>query len=758
MEDKTVTEKLQDLDLNPEGKTKAELKAERARLHKLRLEKQGIIDHKQSGENLDPKKDLSKKPALSKQERRAIQEAQREAKAKAKGSDVSKRGGTSTSTNLNTHDDKNKNDRIGLGIGKDLSSLGKLKGGISHGSILSHGTPEIGGGSGALNGTSKFPNYPSFGPNLRENEMLLESAVINSKKIRMFEHLEVPNDRVFSGHVIDKWRPSSLMAIGYDEEETDVNSNNNKISVPGVGGSVSGSTAPSTISKRKKDFFQIHPAIKSLGLRMASSMLEGSNERTKAMLEAFSLIIYDYKTPPQNSMARHLQTYLNPQIKFLVQQRPLSVGMGNAIRWLKEKISLVDIDQDEASTKKELITNIRNYVNERISAAVESIAVNGSAKINDGDVVLTYSHSSAVFRLLTHAFSVNKTKFSVIVIDSRVGFSGQKMVRKLVASGMARNPDVLDSLSMYDNSRKCSSSNEFMGCGVSYALITSLGYVMKQANKVILGAEAMLGNGAILSRSGTAMVALAARNYHVPLLVACETYKFTERVQLDSVVNNELGNPESLVILPNERNSNWMKYSQMDRNLNSKDDSSCLLISNTLNSLSYSPLSSDRFSAWPNLNNRRTLPDPTKPSSNQIGVFGGNNTGNLAGSTPGSGGPPSNWSLETLTPNLQILSKDRAVNNMTAVAASLSVSSKINNNSIYNKSSVLDPVDKELANAKWEIFENENPLVNWRELTNLKILDITRDITPSEFVSVVVTEVGLIPTTSISVLLREYKI
>ncbi|OMJ15576.1 putative translation initiation factor eIF-2B subunit delta [Smittium culicis] len=753
MENKDISENLKNLSINSTEKTAAELKAERARLHKIRLEKQGIIDSKQAP---DAAKNAPKKPTLSKQERRAIQDAQREAKAKIKQQESAKKAGLPVTSTQNPHDDKGKIDRFGFGVNKDISALmGKAKTIAIPGSLYPIGTPDIGT---SFNGAASLPNQPAFGANLRENEELLESLMINSKKIRMFEHLEVPNSRVFSGHSSDKWKPSSLMSLGYDNSVTD-SSASKPTSTSGISSSAPGTSASSTLNKKKKDLFQIHPAIKTLGLRMASSMLEGSNEKTKAMLEAFSLIIHEYKTPPQSSLARHLQVYLNPQIKFLVQQRPLSVGMGNAIRWLKEKISLVDLDQDEASTKKDLITQIRNYINERISAAVESIAVNGSTKISDGDVVLTYGHSSAVFKLLTHAFSVKKTKFSVIVIDSRVGFLGQKMVRQLVAAGMARNPE---DLSFFSSKKNSSTNGSFDSshndCGVSYALITSLGYVMKQANKVILGAEAMLGNGSILSRSGTAMVALAARNYHVPLLVACETYKFTERVQLDSVVNNELGDPEALVHLPNEQNTNWVQLNEIDRNSISSEKGASLLISNTFGALNYNPISSDKFSAWPSLNNRRTLADPSKSSSNPSGAFSGGNSGPSTNSGFGAGNVNANSTLESLTPNLQILSKNRAINNMVTVSASLSVSSKNSNNSIYNKSAVLDPVEKEIANVKWQLLEEKNPLVNWRDIPNLKILDTTRDITPSEFVSVVVTEVGLIPTTSISVLLREYKI
>ena len=56
----------------------------------------------------------------------------------------------------------------------------------------------------------------------------------------------------------------------------------------------------------------------------------------------------------------------------------------------------------------------------------------------------------------------------------------------------------------------------------------------RQVSKVLLGASAMLANGNVISRVGTSMVALMARQYNVPVLVCCETYKFSEKVSPDS--------------------------------------------------------------------------------------------------------------------------------------------------------------------------------------------------------------------------------
>ena len=79
------------------------------------------------------------------------------------------------------------------------------------------------------------------------------------------------------------------------------------------------------------------------------------------------------------------------------------------------------------------------------------------------------------------------------------------------------------------------------GIPVSYVQVAAVPYVIPEVTKVFLGAHAVLANGSVMSRVGTSQVALIAKAANVPVLVCCETYKFSERVQTDSFVFNELG-------------------------------------------------------------------------------------------------------------------------------------------------------------------------------------------------------------------------
>jgi len=65
-----------------------------------------------------------------------------------------------------------------------------------------------------------------------------------------------------------------------------------------------------------------------------------------------------------------------------------------------------------------------------------------------------------------------------------------------------------------------------------------------------MGAASVLSNGTVMSRAGSASVAMLASAQRLPVLVCCETYKFHERVQLDSITQNELGNPDNMVSVP----------------------------------------------------------------------------------------------------------------------------------------------------------------------------------------------------------------
>lgn len=74
----------------------------------------------------------------------------------------------------------------------------------------------------------------------------------------------------------------------------------------------------------------------------------------------------------------------------------------------------------------------------------------------------------------------------------------------------------------------------------TYILISALGPLLPRVSLVLLGTHALLSNGSMFSRSGTATVALLSSNAGKPVVCCCETYKFSDKVMLDSIGGNEL--------------------------------------------------------------------------------------------------------------------------------------------------------------------------------------------------------------------------
>lgn len=262
----------------------------------------------------------------------------------------------------------------------------------------------------------------------------------------------------------------------------------------------------------------LHPDVVEIGLQYADGTVVGGTARCFTMLTAFRKMILLYVTPSGKQFSRDLTAKLNTNIQFLTRCRPLSASMGNAIRWLKLQVANVDPALSDETARNMLVSCINQYIQEKIVFAKERIVELGLSKIEDGDVILTYAFSYIVLQLLLAAQAAGR-QFSVIVVDSRPHNEGQELLRRLLKEGV-----------------KC-----------VYTHINAAPYVMKDATKVFVGASAVLANGAVISRAGTAAIACAADVFGLPVMVCCESNKFHERVQLDSITSNELGDPGALV-------------------------------------------------------------------------------------------------------------------------------------------------------------------------------------------------------------------
>lgn len=264
---------------------------------------------------------------------------------------------------------------------------------------------------------------------------------------------------------------------------------------------------------------KVHPEILKLGIQLSSKIVAGSNARCIALLDAMKFLIQDYVTPPQTEYSRGIDAEIQLSVNFLKKCRPISVSMTNAVKVIKQKITHLDSTLTDSEQRNILIETIETYIRDQIDKAAQAISITVQEKISNGDVILTFGCSSLIQHILLEARR-NNVDFRVIVVDARPLNEGQEMLRRLVMHKI-----------------KCIS-----------VLINAVGFIMPEVTKVLLGAHALLANGYVMSRAGTAQIAMIAKAYNVPVLVCCETHKFSDRVQTDAFVFNEIGDPNDLVL------------------------------------------------------------------------------------------------------------------------------------------------------------------------------------------------------------------
>ncbi|CAK7892083.1 translation initiation factor eIF-2B subunit delta [[Candida] anglica] len=294
----------------------------------------------------------------------------------------------------------------------------------------------------------------------------------------------------------------------------------------------------------------VHPAILSLTLKYSTYKIVGSIPRLKSMMQAFQVVIRSYETPVNTTLTRHLTGHLSHQIEYLKTARPLSISMGNAIRWLKQEISHISIDTSDELAKEILCGKIDDFIKEKIELSDRLIIEYASKHITNGSTILTYGHSQVLEELFKYCVLEQGKKFNLIIVDSRPLFEGKKLLNNLCDT-------IIGEESTSDDAESIGSRSSRRGSGgipitkehikVQYTLIYSLSStILEDVDCVFLGAHAMLSNGRLYSRVGTGLIAMMCHSRNIPVLTCCESIKFSDKVQLDSVTTNELADSDDL--------------------------------------------------------------------------------------------------------------------------------------------------------------------------------------------------------------------
>jgi ribose 1,5-bisphosphate isomerase len=208
----------------------------------------------------------------------------------------------------------------------------------------------------------------------------------------------------------------------------------------------------------------------------------------------------------------------------LVATRPTAVSLPNAVHIVMSGLERAGTLEE---ARKGIIDRAEQFIHSSRNA-VENIAQFGARHIRDGDTLLTHCNSEAALGCIIEAHRSGK-EIEVFATEVRPRNQGHITIRTLNDAGI-KTQFIVDS---------------------------AVRTFINDVDLVIVGADAVTVNGAVVNKIGTSQVAHTAHEARVNVLVAAETYKFAPRtifgelIQIEERAGNEVLADEISRTLPN---------------------------------------------------------------------------------------------------------------------------------------------------------------------------------------------------------------
>ncbi len=238
--------------------------------------------------------------------------------------------------------------------------------------------------------------------------------------------------------------------------------------------------------------------------------IRGAGRIAKAAAEA----IRDYAAGLEVNSMEEFSSSIGEVSNFLISTRPTAVSLPNAVK-LASKYTSNNVEE----ARREIIRNANLFI-EKADKALGKIGKIGSRRIQSGDVIMTHCNSHAALSIITTAFEEGKD-ISVISTESRPRCQGLLTIKHL---------------------------NDF-GIPTTLIVDSAVRYYMKDVDKVIVGADAIAANGALVNKIGTSQLALAAHEARKSFMVAAETFKFSPSTIVGNPIEIEERSAEEVIDL-----------------------------------------------------------------------------------------------------------------------------------------------------------------------------------------------------------------
>ena len=257
--------------------------------------------------------------------------------------------------------------------------------------------------------------------------------------------------------------------------------------------------------------------------KIRSMEIRGAGRIAVAASEA----LRDYARTLKNLDIEEFNTKIEEAAKVLVDTRPTAVSLPNAVALTKRHSAGNVYDAID-----EIVSNSDSFI-KNANEALGKIGEIGAQRIRDGDVIMTHCNSHAAISIIKTAFDQGKN-ISVVATESRPRRQGFITIREL---------------------------NDY-GIPTTLIVDSAVRLTMKEVDLVVVGADSISVNGALINKIGTSQLALAAQEARRNVIVAAETYKFSpntllgEMVEIEDRSSDEVIDSEILAELPNVKVKN----------------------------------------------------------------------------------------------------------------------------------------------------------------------------------------------------------
>ena len=267
---------------------------------------------------------------------------------------------------------------------------------------------------------------------------------------------------------------------------------------------------------------QVPQRVVKIAEQIRSMRIRGAGRIARAAAFALKVAARNYSGPDDLAVFKN---YMSTAAQILASTRPTAVSLHNAIRYVMVRMETAE-NFEEA--KETVISAADRFITTSL-LAVKRIGEIGSKLLEDGDVVMTHCNSSAALSVIRTAHREGK-RLRVYTTETRPKFQGLISYRTLAAEGIK----------------------------VTMIPDSAVRFFMRGVDKVVVGADTITSNGAVVNKVGTSLIALAAQEARVRFYVAAETYKFSPATVLGELVTIEERPPDE--VLPQ-----WRKYSNLVR-------------------------------------------------------------------------------------------------------------------------------------------------------------------------------------------------